>query len=297
MRASAPATISDELARRRRTCGAARSGRARGCRRSRSSSGSDTSPSASSTCFTSSATCTVSGSRRRRTGRGRTDTKSGRSGRSTREYQAFRSMQPMFTIQSSASSSLTSGVVDPLRFAAPSRVETGTRRALDPVRHVRRRVLLEEELALPAVGVALHRERPVAQVRHEHGRDVAVVREQVALRDPLVRPERLVEVRELQHARPRRISAGIGLLATHLVRRLVLAQALERRRPQPAVVRPLRELDLADELRLDPDDVALPHLRHLRHLLANGVSVAQRLELRHQLGDVAVREAGAALPT
>ena len=33
----------------------------------------------------------------------------GRSGRSTREYQAFMSMQPMFTIQSSASSSSTSG--------------------------------------------------------------------------------------------------------------------------------------------------------------------------------------------
>ena len=65
------------------------------------------------------------------------------------------------------------------------------------------RVLLEEVLALPAVGVALHRERPVAQVRHEDGRDVAVEREQVALGDPLVRPERLVEVRQLQHRAPR----------------------------------------------------------------------------------------------
>ena len=36
-------------------------------------------------------------------------TKSGRSGLSTREYHVFRSMQPMFTIHSSASSSLTSG--------------------------------------------------------------------------------------------------------------------------------------------------------------------------------------------
>ena len=35
--------------------------------------------------------------------------KSGRSGLSTREYHVFRSMQPMFAIQRSASSSFTSG--------------------------------------------------------------------------------------------------------------------------------------------------------------------------------------------
>ena len=69
----------------------------------------------------------------------------------------------------------------------------------DPVGHVLRRVLLEEELALPPVRIALHRERPVAQVRQDRRRDVAVVGEQVALRDPLLRPERLVEVRELEH--------------------------------------------------------------------------------------------------
>ena len=38
------------------------------------------------------------------------------------------------------------------------------------------------------------------QVRDEHRRDVAVVREQVALRDPLLRPERLVQVRQLEDA-------------------------------------------------------------------------------------------------
>jgi hypothetical protein len=55
---------------------------------------------------------------------------------------------------------------------------------------------LEEALALPAVRMALHRERPLAQVGYEHAGDVPVVREQVALRDPLLGPERLVEVRE-----------------------------------------------------------------------------------------------------
>ena len=47
-------------------------------------------------------------------------------------------------------------------------------------------------------------------------------------------------------------------------RLLVVAQALVRRRAQPALPRPLEELDLADELRLDPGDVARAHPRHLR---------------------------------
>ena len=99
--------------------------------------------------------------------------------------------------------------------------------------------------ALPAiaVGVAAHRERPVAEVRHEHGRDRAVVREQVALRDPFLGPEDLVEVRELDLAgapcSAASSSSGERLLATTSSRRLVVAQALVRRLPQPAVVRPL----------------------------------------------------------
>ena len=86
--------------------------------------GNPTSPNASSACFTSSATCTVSlkptsvdGSRSKRT-------KSGRSGRSMREYQVFMSMQPMFTIQSSASSSFTSGASILRRRRGFSRVDT-----------------------------------------------------------------------------------------------------------------------------------------------------------------------------
>ncbi len=97
----------------------------------------------------------------------------------------------------------------------------GERSALDPLRHVRRRVLLEEALALPAVRIALHRERPTAQVRDEDLGDVPVVRDQVALRDPLVGPERLVEVREpelpfppLHHGRKRSVlAAHVGCLA------------------------------------------------------------------------------------
>ena len=138
-------------------------------------------------------------SRRRARDRGRRAPSRAATGLSTREYHVFMSMQPMFTIQSSASSSFTSGKSISRRCGGRSRVDASNCTRRDPVGHVLRRVLLEEELALPAVGVALHRERPVAQVRDEHRRDVAVVGEQVALRDPLLRPERLVQVRELEH--------------------------------------------------------------------------------------------------
>src|SRR5581483_8951622 len=126
--------------------------------------------------------------------------------------------------------------------------------------------------------------------RDEDGRDGAVVVEQVALRDRpgriVLRPEELVEVREL-HAVILRLH---GRLAAHGPRRLVVAEPLERRRAQVPVVRPLEELDLADELRLDPDDAALPDLRlgGERRRFA-----AQRLELRAQLVDRALAETGA----
>ena len=66
---------------------------------------------------------------------------------------------------------------------------------------------------------------------------------------------------------PFRTSGSIAAaLALHLVGLLVVAESLVDRRAQPAVVRPLRETHLGDELRLDPDDVALAHAGHLRHL-------------------------------
>ena len=161
------------------------------------------SPSASSTSLTSSATSTTSAKPASAAGSRSKRTKSGRSGLSTREYHVFRSMQPMFTIQSSASSSLTIGRLD--LAAAPGRV-AGRDLELprrDPVGHVLGRVLLEEVAARDPVGIALHRERPVLQVRQQDGRNRAVVGEQVALRDPVVREEDLVEVGELERAASR----------------------------------------------------------------------------------------------
>ena len=125
-------------------------------------------------------------------------------------------------------------------------------------------VLLEEGLALDAVGVARQHERPVLQVRQHERRDARVVLEEVPLRVPLVRPEHLVQVRELERPvrRPRPLPARV--LAMHVLHLLVVPQALVGRRAQPPVARPLQELHLADELRLDPGHVAGAHTRHLR---------------------------------
>ena len=60
-----------------------------------------------------------------------------------------------------------------------------------------------------------------------------------------------------------------------------------------AVVRPLGELDLGDELRLDPGHVAPADLRHLRHLAERRVLTLERSQLREQLLDLLAGEAGA----
>src|SRR5204863_9958026 len=133
----------------------------------------------------------------------------------------------------------------------------------DPLRHVLGRVLLEEVAALPAVGIALHRERTVLEMRDEHRRDGAVVGDQIALRDPFLGPEDLVEVRKLEHPLALPDLVLERLLAADLRGALVLAQPLVRGRAQVPVMRPLAEANFAHELRLDPDDVALATLRHL----------------------------------
>ena len=96
------------------------------------------------------------------------------------------SMQPMLTIQSQGVLVVDQRRVDPALSRRPLARRDLDAEARDPLRHPLRRVLLEERLAVGAVGIAPHRERPVAQVRHEHARDRAVVVDQVALRDPLV---------------------------------------------------------------------------------------------------------------
>ena len=55
---------------------------------------------------------------------------------------------------------------------------------------------MKKNLPVRAVRVALHHHRAVAQVRQQHGRDVGVVLEQVALGDAQLGPEQLAQVGE-----------------------------------------------------------------------------------------------------
>src|SRR5215213_1211486 len=67
-----------------------------------------------------------------------------------------------------------------------------------PVRAVLRALLLVEELALHAVRIALHRQRPPFEVRQQRRRDARVVVDDLALREAGLRIEDLVQVRELE---------------------------------------------------------------------------------------------------
>src|SRR5207247_382948 len=78
----------------------------------------------------------------------------------------------------------------------------------DPRRLSLRRLLVEVRLAADAVGVALERERPVAQVRDNRVADLGVVLGKVALRHAVAREENAVRVRE-PHAAP----ADLDLIA------------------------------------------------------------------------------------
>ena len=60
-------------------------------------------------------------------------------------------------------------------------------------------------------------------------------------------------------------------------------------------MRPLRELDLADELRLHPRDVRLPDARHLRHLAEGRIRALERPQLAEQTLDLGFAEARAAV--
>ncbi len=149
-------------------------------------------------------------------------------------------MQPLLIVQSRPSlSSIIEVVGSPCR----CRPSCWAARPSHPVGRVGRRLLLEEVLALDAVGVAHERDRPVAQVGEQDRRDRGVVADQVALRDLLVGEEDLALVGELELA--------LGRL-DWLLHGVLLCDALEHGRAQAPLARPLGELHLAREHGLDP---------------------------------------------
>src|SRR5215213_8879105 len=96
--------------------------------------------------------------------------------------------------------------VDECEVDEPRAALARTRRELprrDPLRDASRRLLLEVGLLGYPMRVALHRERPTLQVRHDRVGDLAVVLEQVPLRDPVLGEEHAVGAREgdLRHCR------------------------------------------------------------------------------------------------
>ena len=125
-----------------------------------------------------------------------------------------------------------------------------------PLRGVVDRVL-EEELPLDSVGVALEDHRAAGEVRHEHRRHAQVVVEQVPLGDPLAGPVGLVEVRERDGAlallHPPAAARRREGAARHVGRRVPGGdQAAEDRRPQPPVGGALGVAHLAGDLGAHP---------------------------------------------
>ena len=166
-------------------------------------------------------------------------TQSGRSGRSTLRGPGVEVDAPHRDDPEQRQLVVDDGVVDHPGLSLPR--GRGKRGGLEPVGRVLRRVLLEEALPLPPVRVALHRERPRPEVRHDGWRDRAVVREQIALRDSLLGPEGLVEVREPQRppttpdlvGERRHLSHDLGLRSDRHGSRDIPARGACRRRSTP----------------------------------------------------------------
>ena len=86
-------------------------------------------------------------------------------------------------------------------------------------------------------------------------------------------------------------SGGAGCLGPHLGRGFVFAQTLEGGLPHIAVAGPARELDLGDELRLDPVPVGLLARRALA--AERALVGLERVELLEEPAGIARVEAGA----
>jgi hypothetical protein len=107
-------------------------------------------------------------------------------------------MQFICTIQTSAAGSLTS--VKSTSRESPSRGQVRKAARGDPRRLSLRRLLVEGRLAMNAVGVALERERPAAQVRDNRLADGDVVLGEVALGHAVAGKEDALRMRQADAA-------------------------------------------------------------------------------------------------
>jgi hypothetical protein len=151
-------------------------------------------------------------------------------------------------------------------------------------------------LAVDAVGIALERQRPAGEVGEERRRDARVVGDEVALGEAGLRPQDLVEVRELQPPPlDHHLAAVLGQLLDDLDRRLLVrAQPLERRVAQHPVARQLGELDLREQQRLDPLRPARPVARRQRRAVGPQGPEPARQVVERLLGEPRADLAGVA---
>src|SRR5436190_1236014 len=75
----------------------------------------------------------------------------------------------------------------------------------DPLGRSTRQLLLEVDLAVDAVRVALQGEGPLAQMRQERRRHLLVVGEEIALRDPVLGKEDALGARQTHRSHKRTV--------------------------------------------------------------------------------------------
>ena len=165
-------------------------------------------------------------------------------------------------------------------------------------------VLLEEALALGAARAAQQRDRAVDDEGRHARPDLGVVVGEALLGDAGVRPVDAVGMgqADLRLRGWGRLFLFGRRLADDLARRLVLAQTAEGGVAQDAVGGPGAELDLGDELGLDPDDAARRVggqllRRRARTCGCSGSSRATRSRATSRLKPVPTRPACTSLPS
>ena len=112
-----------------------------------------------------------------------------------RESDVCSSRSARFAAQTSVGRSLRETIVhDPLIAFAPHFC------CLHPFRAMRRTVLFVEKFAFHAIGISLHGERPIFQMRQKHRRDADVVIDHLSFGESDFRIKHLVQVRYLNLA-------------------------------------------------------------------------------------------------
>ena len=152
-----------------------------------------------------------------------------------------------------------------------------------------RHVLLEEELAVDAVGVAFQRQGAVLEMGQDPMRDIAVILNNVALGDAVFGEKDLLQVAEF-------LLLGrsfFGHFADAVLRRLIVPQTQEDGRAQQAFGGELQVFHFANQFRLYPGNGPQGALEFLGERAFRDNA---RFQLGEDFGQAALVEAGSHLP-